>query len=92
MAEAAANGDAAGGDRQQAASTAAGSNPADLGSPHAELSDADNVPKAVESDPTQRYTRVRTSSAAGAPDDDNCAGGSCERARASQSDAGDTSC
>lgn len=66
MAEAAANGDAAG-DRQQAATTAAGSNLADRGSPQAELSDADNVPKAVESDPTQRYTRVRRSSAAGEP-------------------------
>ena len=52
MAEAAANGDAAGG------AAAADSNPDLLAQQERELSDADNAPKAVESDPTRRYTRV----------------------------------
>jgi hypothetical protein len=50
MAEAAANGDAPSG------AATASSNPDTLH--EAELADADNVPKAVESDPTRRYTRV----------------------------------
>lgn len=50
MAEAAANGDASSG------AATASSNPDTLH--EAELSEADNVPKAVESDPTRRYTRV----------------------------------
>lgn len=58
MAEAAANGEAGG-------VAAAGS--AEHPGPQPELGDADNVPKAVESDPTRRYTRVSAGSAAGGP-------------------------
>lgn len=57
MAEAASNGDGPGG------AAAADSNP-DLAQQERELSDADNAPKAVESDPTRRYTRVGVPAAA----------------------------
>jgi hypothetical protein len=50
--QAAANGDASSG-----AATASSREGSDT--VHQDLGDAENVPKAVESDPTKRYTRVR---------------------------------
>lgn len=59
MAEAAANGEAGG------LAATASSNAEHPGS-QSELGDADNAPRAVESDPTRRYTRVSAGSTAAA--------------------------
>ncbi len=71
MAEAAANGDAGG-----LAATA--SSNAEHPSPEPELGDAENVPKAVESDPTRRYTRVGAGWAVAASSAVCVVGGSCD--------------